>query len=283
VHPTHVQEVEIELDQTGLIVGRETAAGIHLPYPGVSARHARLFRDGGGYRLEDLGSTNGTRLGGRKLPPHTPELLAFGDVFAVGGIGVSLDGEIPSSGPVPADLGTQTLARRLVHDLFEVGPPAEPARVVVMSGPGEGRTLDLPSSGRVVHIGRGEGCDLVLPDPDVSREHVAIERGPAGFLARDVGSKNGVEVGGDNLTTGDRLLHDGDVIHLGGTCLRFADPEDRYLRQLEAAPAEPAASPVVVAAPAASSRLPAIATAIAITTLLTTLGLVLALAFLPHL
>jgi pSer/pThr/pTyr-binding forkhead associated (FHA) protein len=279
-----VQEVEVDLDQAGLIIGRAPAVGIHLPHVSVSARHARLSRAEGGYRLEDLGSTNGTRLGGRKLAPHAPEPLALGDVFDVGRIRVSLDGESPSTGPAAAALGTETLARRLVHDLFEVGPAAEPARILVLSGPAEGRVLALPSSGRVVHVGRGEGCDLVLADPDVSREHVAIERGPGGFLARDVGSKNGVEISGENLTAGERLLHDGDVIRLGGSCLRFVDPEDRYLRQLEAAPVAPAADPAVVsAAPVAPSRLPAIATAVAITALLTTLGLVLALAFLPHL
>jgi pSer/pThr/pTyr-binding forkhead associated (FHA) protein len=278
--------VEVALAGDGVVFGRAPGVTIPLPYAKVSARHARLFRDGENYRLEDLGSTNGTRLGSRKLSPRVPETIAFGELIDMGGVQVCFEGESPDTVAVSAALGTQTLARRLVHDLFEFGPPAEPARIVVLSGRQVGCTLVLSASGRVFKIGRGEGCDLVVYDEDVSREHAAIERGAGGFAVRDLGSKNGVEVSGE-VITGQRYLRDGEIIDVGETRLRFTDPEDRYLRQMQAAEMSAQAALSASAPPPKTrlepSRLPAVAAAIAVTVLLTTLGLVLALAFVPHL
>jgi pSer/pThr/pTyr-binding forkhead associated (FHA) protein len=280
--------VEVALEQDGLIFGRAPDATIELPFAKVSARHARLFREAGSYRVEDLGSTNGTRLAGRKLTPRVPEAIAFGEVIEIGGVEIRCEGERPSALSIPAAASTQTLARRLVHDVFETCPPAEQARLVVLSGPEQGRELVLAASGRVFKLGRGEGCDLALSDEDVSREHAAIERGPGGFALRDLGSKNGVEVAGEGVV-GERRLRDGDVIRVGETHLRLVDPEDRYLRRMEAAEAgqratapsvEPAGGAETTVAP---GRLPAIAMAIAVTVLLLALGLVLALAFVAHL
>jgi pSer/pThr/pTyr-binding forkhead associated (FHA) protein len=277
---TRSQELEVLLAPVGLVFGRAPDADVCLPYAKVSARHTRLFPDEGGYRIEDLGSTNGTRLAGRKLVPRVPEAIAFGEVFEVGGIQVCLASESLGAEAISPAHGTQTLARRLVHDLFEVGPPAESARIIVLSGPDEGREILLSASGRIFRMGRGESCDLILSDNDVSREHAAVERGPAGFAIRDLGSKNGVEVMGEELI-GERPLRDGDIIRLGETRLRFIDPEDRYLRQMEVAEGdEPAVPPVGIPPP---SKLPVLATVVAVTALLLALGLVLALAFAAYL
>lgn len=275
-------EVQAPLGKDGLVFGRTPGASIELPFAKVSARHARLFRTAVGYCLEDLASVNGTRLAGRRLTPHVPAAVAVGEVISMGDIEVRFEGESPEAAPVPAAFGTQTLARRLVHDLFEVGPAAEPAHIVVLSGAEQGRKTALSASGRVFTIGRGEGCDLILSDQDVSREHVALARGPGGFVARDLGSKNGVEVAGEYVV-GEGPLRDGDILRIGETRLRFFDPEDRYLRQLAADADGQGGAPTLapVTAPAAAtarSRLPMIAAVVAVTILLGAGGLLLALA-----
>lgn len=48
-------------------LGRDGAAAIVLADPSVSARHARMERTARGWRLVDLGSTNGTRVNGRSV------------------------------------------------------------------------------------------------------------------------------------------------------------------------------------------------------------------------
>ncbi len=56
----------------------------------ISRRHARIWRDGDNYLVEDLGSSNGTIVQNatshepHRLQPHQPHVLANGDVLKVG-------------------------------------------------------------------------------------------------------------------------------------------------------------------------------------------------------
>ncbi len=283
--------VSVPFARGEVVIGRGQDATIELPFPAISGRHARVFRDDGGYCVEDLGSANGTRLGGRRLVAHVAEAIVVGDVVDVAGVELRFEGELASDehGDGTSDrasspeAGTATLARRLVHDMFQACPPAECARLIVEAGPAVGRELMLSSCGRVFKVGRGKQCDLAIPDDDVSREHVAFERGAEGIVVRDLGSKNGVEVGSQRVA-GVRTLRDGEIVCVGKTRLRVVDPEERYLRQMESNDAVTPPAPAVVSAKyeetaPARSRLPLVAGTIAVTALLIALGLVLALAF----
>jgi pSer/pThr/pTyr-binding forkhead associated (FHA) protein len=303
--PVLERAVEVSLADGEVIIGRGQGKAIALPFPTISGRHARIFREGGGYRIVDLGSANGTLLGTRRLVPHVAEIVAVGDVIDLAGIELRLDGELPAKGASPAEEGTATLARRLVHDIFEACPPAECARLAVVAGVALGRELVLTTCGRTFKLGRGEQCDLAIPDDDISREHAAFERGADGIVVRDLGSKNGVEVDGQKIS-GSRILRDGEIVCLGKTRLRVIDPEERYLHQIEegavkapgeavdvgrdgegaassaASPAQLADSPVpavVQDRQPSPSSLPLVAAAIAVTSLLLALGIALALAF----
>lgn len=48
----------------------------------ISRKHARLYEEGGGLRLADLASRNGTRVGGRTLAD--PEPIDVGATFVIG-------------------------------------------------------------------------------------------------------------------------------------------------------------------------------------------------------
>jgi len=52
-----------------MTLGRDGDAGIVLSDPSVSARHAVVERVQGGWRIADVGSTNGTRVDGRPVGP----------------------------------------------------------------------------------------------------------------------------------------------------------------------------------------------------------------------
>lgn len=77
--------------------------------------------------------------------------------------------------------------------------------------------IELPN-GRFV-MGRGLGCDMVLHDESVSREHVAIEFRADGYLIRDLRSTNGTFVNEARVT--ERLLRDGDRVRVGGCIFKF--------------------------------------------------------------
>ncbi len=64
-------------------IGRDGASSIVIGDPSVSARHARLERVARGWLLRDLGSTNGTYVEGRPVPPGGV-LLAGGERIQLG-------------------------------------------------------------------------------------------------------------------------------------------------------------------------------------------------------
>jgi len=51
---------------------------------GVSRLHASIRLDGEQVLATDLGSVNGTRLNGQKIPPHKPCTLNHGDILTLG-------------------------------------------------------------------------------------------------------------------------------------------------------------------------------------------------------
>lgn len=53
---------------------------------GVSREHTCIFQQGNVVKMEDLGSTNGTLLNGKRLDPYMPETLRDGDQFQMGGL-----------------------------------------------------------------------------------------------------------------------------------------------------------------------------------------------------
>ena len=61
------------LDKQRLTIGRSSENDIPLMGEGVSRNHARLERQGSGWQVVDMGSTNGTFLGHSKLLPDIPE------------------------------------------------------------------------------------------------------------------------------------------------------------------------------------------------------------------
>ena len=50
-----------------MIIGRDATADIHVDDPAVSRLHIRVYTEDGNYLVEDLGSVNGTLVGGTKI------------------------------------------------------------------------------------------------------------------------------------------------------------------------------------------------------------------------
>jgi hypothetical protein len=71
----------------------------------------------------------------------------------------------------------------------------------------------------VTVIGRSRRCDIVLTDPNVSRQHAEIRRQDDGFMALDLGSTNGMRVNRRDVKQA--VLQHGDRIELGTAELVF--------------------------------------------------------------
>jgi hypothetical protein len=71
-----------------------------------------------------------------------------------------------------------------------------------------------------VTIGRSRRCDVVLSDPNVSREHAEIRPRGGGWVLTDLGSTNGVMLNGRRVDRPE-VLKRGDEIELGASSIVF--------------------------------------------------------------
>ena len=91
------------------------------------------------------------------------------------------------------------------------------SRLMVISGPDQGRVLTIPPEGGMV--GRGESCGLRLRDASVSREHFRIGIRDGRPLVIDMGSTNRTCVNGEPVTM--RALSPGDRIEIGHSVIEL--------------------------------------------------------------
>jgi two-component system nitrogen regulation response regulator GlnG len=116
---------------------------------------------------------------------------------------------VPSNATEPADPERMVVPARL--------------RLVVVSGPDQGRHLDLESGS--YRVGQAPECALVLSDRKVSRQHLEFEVHADGVLVRDLGSKNGSfhkDARFTQITVGS-----GAVVRIGGSELKLQSATDR--------------------------------------------------------
>jgi DNA-binding CsgD family transcriptional regulator len=79
----------------------------------------------------------------------------------------------------------------------------------------------FPLTGEVTTVGRGQGVDIALDDPSVSRLHAELVRRGEHVYVSDLGlSANGTRVNGRPV--GKRVLNDGDVVSFGACRTRVS-------------------------------------------------------------
>ena len=106
---------------------------------------------------------------------------------------------LPTPAPaLPAPITTEDSDRTMVF----VPPPEEPPYELAVQLSGKGpNTFALKRGDNIV--GRGEGCDIVVPDPEMwlSRKHVNVRVGPDEITLIDLKGKNGTFVQGQRIET----------------------------------------------------------------------------------
>lgn len=124
-------------------------------------------------------------------------------------------------GPVKVTFETDTglgAGEFLVRSDIVEGPGGGPPGAVVTA---EGKRIEVSSD--PITIGRHPDCDVVLNDPEVSRQHAEVRRNPddpTEITVVDLGSLNGTKLNGAGVKQ-PRPLQDGDTITIGVHTLRF--------------------------------------------------------------
>lgn len=81
VSPAEGASFDLDVDERELFIGRSTRCEITVPDRFLSRRHARLFPTDNGWRIEDLGSRNGTYINGRRV--EGPTKIHTGDLISL--------------------------------------------------------------------------------------------------------------------------------------------------------------------------------------------------------
>jgi pSer/pThr/pTyr-binding forkhead associated (FHA) protein len=210
-------------------IGRRADLELSLPFSPLSGVHARLVRAAGkegaggqkhdgGWLLEDLGSTNGTFVGGERLKPGVKRLVTAGTQIALAQVKLIFDGEVPGSD------ATATYVSRQISDKFSPGPMGGSAPfLAVVTGVKGGETFRFAQRNHHYVIGRDKGCDFRIKDDQASREHATFTWRDRGVEVADLGSANGVLVNGDPAL-GPTRLYDGDLVQVAQVKMRFFNP-----------------------------------------------------------
>src|SRR6185295_13667604 len=127
---------EVELKETDISIGRSTDNVLPLQDKKSSRKHAKIEKVGDEYRVNDLGSGNGTKVNGKDVNTH---VLAKGDEIVIGltTIFVLAMDTPPKAAPAPAPAPVSPALAVTVDARANVSPATQ--RAEAPEGMGEAR------------------------------------------------------------------------------------------------------------------------------------------------
>jgi len=221
-------------------IGRLPDNLLVIDNPAVSGRHARVYKEGNHYVLEDLKSTNGTFVNDKPVARHT---LLEGDIIVVGkhNLVFTLKGGEQSEDhkqeeALPEIGGTMFLDTEKQKNLLSGLDRGRPSQVYDAVVP---KTAIPTAQGRIgtikvvagntgqseyvlaavtTMIGKADTAQIRLKGWFKPQVAAAIARKGEGFTITPMGGK--VSVNGEKVS-GRRELISGDMIEVGGLTLEF--------------------------------------------------------------
>jgi pSer/pThr/pTyr-binding forkhead associated (FHA) protein len=189
----------------------------------ISRQHARFDVQGETVTLTDLGSSNGTFVGERRLEPQAATPLEIGGPLRLGQLELTLERNASATSAAgdstallqqpAAIVSEQPAADSGNEEPSKSTPPANWSGWALTGG--DGVNLNLPSGH--TSLGRKPDLnDLIIPDGYISGRHCAFDADGTLLTVTDVGSTNGTFVNGARLEA--NAAHDlkpGDSLRLG--------------------------------------------------------------------
>jgi hypothetical protein len=177
---------------------------------------AALTAELAGYLLEHARRERLTLLSRPVIEFETDDRLGLGE-FGIQ-TRVAQPEDEPISAPAPEAQSGRTMvystAERVSEPLEERGRARAQTPLLLI----DGKRVVISPGGAT--IGRGRASDIVLDDPNVSRQHAEIRPRGGSWVITDLGSTNGSELNGRRLE-GSEVLRSGDEIELGASMMTF--------------------------------------------------------------
>ncbi|MBS1198384.1 MAG: hypothetical protein H6R18_2169 [Proteobacteria bacterium] len=213
------------IDKASVTIGRDLGNEIVIDDPLLSRQHARIVCIEKDHIVEDLQSSNGTRLNGS---PLKRQILQHSDVIELGSHHLRY-----MSSRVAADIELERtmIIKGLSHMAAEIAAEgAAPATTPVTSVPvaratktnlPEGSVKVLAGSGRhaegeTIHLDR-----VVATFGTPGEQLIVIARRPQGYVLSHVEGAYPTRINGQNIGSAPHLLRDGELIESAALRLEF--------------------------------------------------------------
>ena len=206
---------EYSFEEGEFIIGRSHSSDIILPSDNVSRRHARLYTESGSCFIEDLNSSNGVFVNGKRI--HRVYEIVRSAQIKVGDYYLHVEGTSygRDQGPerdVEVQQGRQAASEMGVEESAPAADGSVFGRLIGTNLSTQGKVFDVTRP--VTLVGRGKDCAVTVIDQSVSRIHAKVLRQPDGSLrVEDLRSSNGSYVN-DHRVTNEPFGH-GDKVRFG--------------------------------------------------------------------
>jgi pSer/pThr/pTyr-binding forkhead associated (FHA) protein len=185
------------------VIGRE--GDVAISDGKVSRRHAQISNNGGVLEIEDLGSSNGTKVNGTALVAGQKLALNGGEKISFAGVEMGLQLPGAAGGNATQAFGSNKTAAISA-------PPQVQTAPATLTWDGKPFSLKLG----VNTFGRKTDNDVAIVDPYVSGRHGEIELTENEIFVTDTGSTNGTHLNDIKLVAGMKtLMTTSDMIKIG--------------------------------------------------------------------
>lgn len=214
-----------EVDGAEVSIGRDLGQDIRIDNDAISRRHAVMQLNNGVWTVQDLNTSNGTLLNGKRidfapLKPGDEIILGKHTLFfePTDSQLARLERGRPAMG-VSQRAGTLFLATDELESVMRRMGEERAAHLRLLSPASRERRYPL-GAGETI-LGKAVDADVVLTGFFLSGAHAVIERDRQGFTLRATGTLRAVRVNGRRIR--ERRLENRDVITIGPNKLQFFD------------------------------------------------------------
>ena len=242
---------ELTPESSRITVGRKSDNDFVIPLPNISSYHAMIEFQDGKIVLEDLNSTNGIFVNGKKLTDRVS--VACGDRIAFGSIDFLFECEEKVVQDAVVQQGEESAEGTVMIDVTEVPDiPIIPGDVEVSAGSAKAQggarktvlfgmknvlmtprlvlldkdmnpTEEFSLEKAEMQVGRESDSDIQIDDASISRVHALFTRqGNNSYTVEDENSTNGVFVR-DKKVSHHTLCH-GDILRFGDVSAVYLAP-----------------------------------------------------------